>query len=106
MAQKIVVNRCFGGFSLSWAAVLRLRELGHAAALAEEVIALNGYVFQTHLRDVARDDPLLIQVIEELGDAANGAVAKLDIVEIPDDVEWEIEEYDGWERVAEKHRTW
>jgi hypothetical protein len=48
----------------------------------------------------------LIEVIEELGDAANGDCAELAIVEIPDDVEWEISEYDGREHVAEKHRTW
>jgi hypothetical protein len=28
------------------------------------------------------------------------------VIEIPDDVEWEVEEYDGLEWVAEKHRTW
>ena len=56
--------------------------------------------------DISRDDPVLIEVIEELGDAANGDCAELAIVEIPDDVEWEISEYDGREHVAEKHRTW
>ena len=30
----------------------------------------------------------------------------LGIVEIPDGVEWEIEEYDGDEWVSEKHRKW
>jgi hypothetical protein len=30
----------------------------------------------------------------------------LEIVEIPDDVEYTIEEYDGLEHIAEKHRTW
>jgi hypothetical protein len=30
----------------------------------------------------------------------------LAIVEIPDDVQWIIEENDGMEWVAEKHRTW
>ena len=53
-----------------------------------------------------RSDPLLIQVIEELGEKASGRCAKLQIVEIPDGVEWEIEEYDGNEHVAERHRTW
>lgn len=56
--------------------------------------------------DISRNDPILIQVIEELGDAANGDHAELAIVEIPDDVEWEISEYDGSEHVAEKHRVW
>jgi hypothetical protein len=27
-------------------------------------------------------------------------------VDIPDDVNWYIEEYDGNEHVAERHRTW
>lgn len=53
-----------------------------------------------------RSDPALIQAVEELGDAANGDYAELKIVEIPDGVEYTIEEYDGLEHVAEKHRTW
>lgn len=53
-----------------------------------------------------REDPLLIQVIEELGSEADGQFAELKIVEIPADVEYEIEEYDGAEHIAEKHQTW
>lgn len=53
-----------------------------------------------------RSDSLLIQVVEELGEKANGRCAKLKIVEIPDDVEYEIDEYDGNETIREKHRTW
>jgi hypothetical protein len=54
-----------------------------------------------------RSDPKLIQVIEELGsEKASGSCAKIALVEIPDDVEFTIEEYDGLEHVAEKHRTW
>jgi hypothetical protein len=60
-----------------------------------------------HDRDIARDDPYLVQVVEELGsERASGRHAKLKIVEIPAEVEWEISEYDGNEHVAEKHRTW
>lgn len=57
-------------------------------------------------REIARDDPILIQVVEELGKKANNIYSELKIVEIPDDVEWQIDEYDGVEWVAEKHRTW
>ena len=56
--------------------------------------------------DIERNDPILVQVVEELGEEANGKHATLKVVEIPDDIEWYIEEYDGCERVAEKHRTW
>ena len=48
----------------------------------------------------------LVWVVEELGRAANGRFAKLKIVEVPDGIEWEIDEYDGVESVHEKHRTW
>lgn len=53
-----------------------------------------------------RDDPRLVQVVEELGDEANGIFANLKIVKIPDDIQWEIEENDGNEWVSESHRTW
>ncbi len=65
------------------------------------------YASQTwYDRDVERDDPVLVQVVEELGEKADGRHAGLGIVEIPNDVEWVIDEYDGLEWVAEKHRTW
>lgn len=56
--------------------------------------------------EIPRDDPDLIAVVEDMGDAANGEFAKLKIVEIPDDTEFEIDEYDGMEHIAEKHQTW
>ena len=53
-----------------------------------------------------RTAPELIKCVETLGEKANGKYARLVIVEIPDNVQWEIEDYDGVETVAEKHRTW
>jgi len=53
-----------------------------------------------------RDDPVLVQVVEELGDAASGRHAKLKVVEVPDGIDYEIDEYDGIERIAEVHRSW
>jgi hypothetical protein len=57
-------------------------------------------------RQDERDDPLLVQVVEELGAEANGKFAELKVVTIPGNVEWEISEYDGYEEIEEKHRTW
>jgi hypothetical protein len=54
----------------------------------------------------SREHPLIIRVIEELGEAANGTCAKLKIVEVPDDAQWHVDEYDGNEHIAENHRTW
>ena len=57
-------------------------------------------------RNVDRSDPFLIQAVEELGDEANGEFAELRVIEIPDGVEYEIDEYDGIESVHEKHAVW
>jgi hypothetical protein len=53
-----------------------------------------------------RDDPDLVAAVEALGAMANDRYANLKVVEIPDDVEWFIEEYDGLEWIAEAHETW
>lgn len=67
--------------------------------------SLTGRYWETWL-DGQRSHPLLLRVVEELGEAADGRCAQLKIVEIPDGVDYVIEEYDGNEHVAEKHRTW
>ena len=54
-----------------------------------------------------RSNPLLVQVVEELGsEVASSRMAELAVVEIPDGVEYEIDDYDGIETIHEKHRTW
>ena len=81
----------------NWHDMTLAQRQAHNAAYSQTVF---------HDRDLARDDPYLVQVVEELGAGANGRHAELKIVEIPADVDWEITEYDGNETVAEKHRTW
>ena len=51
-----------------------------------------------------RFDPILIEVVEELGDDANGIGSELKVVEIPDDVaeDYVIDNYDGFERLHKK----
>lgn len=56
--------------------------------------------------EIERNDPALIQVVEKLGKEADGHCAKLGIIEIPDNVNWHVEEYDGIEHIAEDHETW
>lgn len=68
----------------------------------------NGW-FQLHsiMSDTyQRTDKDLIAVVEKLGKEANGDYSELEVVEIPDGIDYEIEEYDGQEWVAEKHRRW
>lgn len=159
--MKVVINACFGGFSLSPRAVKRLAELngrecyffnfqrepkidfevripvtleeleatadrlgiwsafdipnpdeviGKALRDADGLYGTYNERYSKHDlpsgRELVRHDPLLVQVVEELGQRARGACAELRIVEIPDGTDYEIEEYDGREHVAEKHQTW
>ena len=55
---------------------------------------------------VHRDDPRLVACVEELGNKSYGLFAKLEVVDIPDGISWEIDEYDGMECIAEQHRRW
>jgi hypothetical protein len=59
-----------------------------------------------HERDIPRNDEALVDVVEELKEKANGSCAYLSVIEIPDDVDFEIDEYDGLESIHEKHRSW
>jgi hypothetical protein len=52
--------------------------------------------------DFERNDPILVQVVEELGDKANGRCAKLRIAEVPAGTLYRIDEYDGFESVETK----
>jgi len=89
--MKIVINKCFGGFGLSEVAETRYKnESGNNVSYW----------------DIPRDDPILVSIVEELGEDSWGGHAELKVVEIPDGIEWVIDEYDGTEWVAEAHRTW
>ena len=90
--MKVVINSCYGGFGLSDKALDMYKQLSNKSEV---------YSFE-----LDRTDPILIQVVEALGAEADGRFAKLRIIEIPDDIEWEITEYDGSESVEEVHRKW
>lgn len=79
----------------------------HEMSLAERQAHNQKYSEQVfNDREIARDDPVLVKVVQELGERVNSKYSQLKVVEIPGDVDWEIAEYDGAEWVAEKHRTW
>jgi len=132
--QKIVINSCFGGFGLSHRAVMRYAELKGvnlypyiddiSKRVFKEKATLDNPSILIHYstkpvsnendlnknywtdRHIPRNDICLIQVIEELKEEASGKHTKLRIVEIPDKISWVIEEYDGNEHIAEKHKVW
>lgn len=137
--MKIVINACFGGFSLSDAAedlyakksgfkIYRYGQKKYKHSDGEDLYEKNhlnkmfSYTFKKdhgdsfavfpdddshwYSRGVERDDPILVEVVEEIKGDANGMCADLEIIEIPDGVDWDIEEYDGSEHISENHRTW
>ena len=81
--MKFVLNKCFGGYSVSDFAQ---KEIG------------------SEYRDPDRDEAVtakLIELIEKYGsEAISGRNAKLEIIEIPDTAtDWDHFEYDGIETV-------
>ena len=53
-----------------------------------------------------REDKTLIEVVEELGEKANAFYSNLKIVEIPDDLDYVIDNYDGIETLHQKVQEW
>lgn len=137
--MKVVINKCYGGFGLSYKAHMRYAELSGFELYAykevytgkgkpqyipvenleeKDSIFLNYYYSPLvegekekekdffYYGDLERTDPILVQVVEELGEEASGRCSALKVVEIPDGIEWEIDEYDGLESIEEKHRSW
>lgn len=95
MEREIVINTQYGGFGLSHTAICAYNDRAQAAG----VPSFNECT-------LCRDDPILVQVVRDLGRAAGDAYSVLKIVRIPADVKWTIKDYDGMEHVAEVHRTW
>jgi hypothetical protein len=91
--MKVVINSCYGGFGLSDQAMQILKDR-------------KGNTIDLFYFNDNRDDSDLIEVVERLGYTANDDFSKLKVVEIPDGVNYTIEEYDGLEHIAEIHRTW
>ena len=108
--MKIVINTCYGGFSLSAAAMRRYLELkGEPFWEERSGVWLDWLDFYRDppevydrqvlsVHDLARHDPLLVQVVEELGAAANGDYARLEVVEVAGS-KYRITENDGVENV-------
>lgn len=91
--MKVVINDRHGGFGLS----------AEGMAVYLKFKNSNQVCFS---HEIARNDPALIQVVETMGERASDSYSRLKVVEIPDDVKWQIAEYDGMEWIAETHRTW
>lgn len=115
--RRVVINACHGGFSLSHEAIVRYHALQGETIQWRPTEYSNIFLYYTdpedpegsrwNDHDIARDDPYLVRVVQDLGgEAAGGSHSVLKIVEIPESVSWIIQDYDGLEWIAERHRTW
>lgn len=84
MKVEIVLNKGYGGFSLSKQA-LDLYNQRSGNNLEWE-------------HSISRDDPILVQIVKELGVKANGSYSNLRVVEL--NVDYNIESEDGYESVT------
>lgn len=112
---KVVYNCWYGGFGMSEKAVHRYAELKGFKVYPEDgTLWLKNYYLtppeersdtptlsgeEFNIQGIPRHDPVLIQVVEELGSEASARSASLAIREIPKGSRYWIDEYDGNERV-------
>lgn len=103
---KVVINACYGGFSLSDDAIREyLRRTGREWTEEQSEFSLLGTLFHVigdedwYDRDLDRADPVLVAIVEEMGEAANGSCANLEIRELPKGTLYRIDEYDGYESI-------
>lgn len=104
---QVVFNRCFGRFGLSDAAIARWAELSN---INMSIIYNEDYTGRREVdgkafyeMDIARDDPNLLQVIQELGcEESSGEYSDLAVSTVPSGMAWEIKDYDGIETVIMK----
>ena len=96
--MQVVINTSYSNFAISADAIsLIQKKIKNPKAKSQ----INAYAF-----DNDRSNPLLVEAVQKLGAKANGLYTTLKIVEIPDDIEWQVFASNGEEWIAEKHRTW
>lgn len=98
---KVVYNSCYGGFGLSNKAMDRMVELGYTGLKLNPEYNPNSddefNVKYFNEYSIPRHHPLLVYVVEELGELANGSFADLQIAVVNEP--YRIDEYDGCESV-------
>ena len=132
--MKIVINSCYGGFSLSPKGTKRYLELNGQNAYfykqskysyrdgIDEFIRIDNiedvpdlfFYCTSHYQgkvisdypedvfnscDIERNDPVLVQVVEELGEESFGRCARLKVVDIEKGRWFKIDGYDGLETI-------
>jgi hypothetical protein len=83
--MQVVINRCYGGFGLSTEAERILLE-----TLGEDAF-----------HEMERHNPIFVSLVKNMGEAVNNTYSKLQVIEIEDGLDYEVDEYDGYESITE-----
>lgn len=108
--MKIVINTDAGKYGLSDQAFERYLTETNQIWTTEVIDDIKRYLNpDKHIifpEEISRQDPLLITIVEELGQKSWGPEAKLKVIDLPEDMlDWELlEERAGNETIREKHR--
>lgn len=98
--MKILINTSIGCYILSDKVVeLYIKKKGMKVTRKKDKLGTHYYLengkYFYATNDIERNDPILIKVVEELGEKANRKSTTLEIIKIPNNVEyWEIKCYD------------
>lgn len=122
--MEVVINVCFGGFNLSDEAieecikrgmtVTKYKEGRYEDPTADFVKCDDDDLFNRKYTEVwerkksLRTNPILVNVVKEFGERANGCFSELKVVNIPFNSlkKWYIDDYDGKENISEASRRW
>ena len=94
--EKVSIEN-HGGFGIYYF----LKDFGDSFSPNEE-----DWRHEVYLNDKHRTDPVLIEVIEEIGDLAIDIASCLVVVDIPDGMNFTIDYYDGYEELHEATPIW
>jgi len=116
--MEIILNKCFGGYGISAEAIKLCRDAGATWAQwpnsflpgekyeeGSDEICDRPYV-PYEARDSSRTCPILIKLVKDGTTSVNDRYAKLEVVDIPEGVAYEISEYDGIESVEAPRQIW
>jgi hypothetical protein len=111
---KIVYNACYGGFGLSDEAT-RMYLDRKGIAYEERLNKFRSVMFckpggeDWSLYDlidaIERNDPILVEIVETIGDRSSGKCARLRLYELPKGTFYRIDDYDGMETVRTLDNT-
>ena len=101
--MEILVNKCFGGFNVSKAVFdeLGIEWTGYGYLCNKD------FKIVSNNNDAYRADQSFVAAVKKVGlKSSSTFLSEVRITKIPDNIEWEIDNYDGIETIHEVHRRW